>query len=334
VSAGALLFRIDGPILTAMQEAQQTELRSVTARLRMAHETVKRKETALKAAKKALEARTRALMSQLALAEQTAAAREAAFKQHLSTAEQVAVARAEVARLTADLSSVRSEKDRLPAGDELAEAQRVVYELESAVAAVKARVAKLEARTRLRAPFDGVFTDRKVSAGQTVRSGDVLGTVVDPRHLRVAARLFPPVDAALDGAQAEILLPGREQVAVEVDRIVARSTSDGAVTLWLTGPALEGRFRPGTAVSGLVVLTHRRNALAVPRTALVYGPDETPFVFVKTSGGPRRIRVRTGVVQGNWIEVRSGLREDQAVVVRGAYELFFASFSRTYKVAD
>lgn len=336
VASGAPLFETGGPTVATARRALAAAVQSATARLKTARETLKRKQQGLKAAEKALDARTRALAAQLALAKQTAAARKLALGQHLGTAEQVALAQAEVDRLTAELSTARLQEDQLPAADDLASAEQQVRGLESALAAARAKLDDLAARTHLSAPFAGVFTERRVHVGQTVRSGDVLAAVIDPHHLRIVATLFAPAGVALtQGMKADVRLPGTgNRLPVAVSRVVAEATPAGAAMLWLTGVEIDNRLRPGATASGRLTLTERRGALAVPRGALVYDAADTPFLFVRHAGGCRKVRVRTGAEQDAWVEIADGLQENQAVVVQGAYELYYASFSQVYKIAD
>src|SRR5205823_2807053 len=60
---------------------------------------------------------------------------------------------------------------------------------QSDLSAAKARVVsarQMLQRTEVRAPFDGIVADRKVSAGDTAQAGKELLKVIDPRSLRFA----------------------------------------------------------------------------------------------------------------------------------------------------
>ena len=50
----------------------------------------------------------------------------------------------------------------------------------------------LDEQSRITAPMSGIFTNRRVSVGQEVAAGQVLGEIIDTARLRVAASLFPP----------------------------------------------------------------------------------------------------------------------------------------------
>ncbi len=47
-----------------------------------------------------------------------------------------------------------------------------------------------------------------------------------------------------------------------------------------------------------------------------------------------RRRVRLGLAQDGWVEVRAGLTPSQRVITQGAYELLHSKFSEQFKVED
>ena len=56
------------------------------------------------------------------------------------------------------------------------------------------------------------------------------------------------------------------------------------------------------------------------------------FVFVKTQQGYQKVEVSLGVSQSKYIEVISGLRDDENVVVSGAYQLLYPQFTEVFTV--
>jgi multidrug efflux pump subunit AcrA (membrane-fusion protein) len=74
--------------------------------------------------------------------------------------------------------------------------------------------------------------------------------------------------------------------------------------------------------------------LAVPRRALVYDEREIPYVFIKQDQHYTQQQVQTGLTADGWVEILTGLEPMDEVVTRGAYELFYRTFSHTFKVAD
>jgi len=68
------------------------------------------------------------------------------------------------------------------------------------------------------------------------------------------------------------------------------------------------------------ILLHAHSGLTVPRSA-VLEDDQGAFVFRIVDGRGRRTAVTTGLQSDQWIEIASGLKAGEAVVVTGNYEL-------------
>lgn len=81
-----------------------------------------------------------------------------------------------------------------------------------AAQARKAEIALDVARTRITAPFDGVFADNLVEIGDFVREGDALGTIVDLDPLTVTGQVSERdvADLTLDQKASVTLVDGRE----------------------------------------------------------------------------------------------------------------------------
>ena len=155
-----------------------------------------------------------------------------------------------------------------------AEAARQVASAQAAAARAQyATSSESESRATLTSPIDGIVSDRAAEAGEAVRDGNVLLTVVDTRTLELRARVG--VDEALrvrpgatvlftlDAAPGETFRgrvtrvdpradPATRQVGVAstlpntAERIVAGQFAHGRV---LTGPATPQVVIPITAVS-------------------------------------------------------------------------------------
>ena len=87
-------------------------------------------------------------------------------------------------------------------------------------------------------------------------------------------------------------------------------------------------------MAGTIILAAHENALAVPQAAVVRDEEERAYVFLQNRSGYRRQPVKTGIVASGWIEITSGLKAGDEVVVQGAYELLYQDFNKIYKVAD
>lgn len=241
-------------------------------------------------------------------------------------------ARLELARQVAARKK-RAAKTRVVNRNEAASAQQAVERARNGLADARKRLRSLRAQSELRAPVAGVFSDRRVNPGQDVAAGEVLADVVDPHRLRVAGVVYVPSGTCLLGRSAEVEAGGRLLHAT-IARVFPDRTPGGGVKFWLEGKGLADRLAPGESARGRIEYSRSGSAPAVPRSALVYDEHEQPYVFVKTGGGYRKTRVKTGAASARWVEIVKGVSPGDQVVVRGAYELFYAGFSKTYKVED
>lgn len=171
------------------------------------------------------------------------------------------------------------------------------------------------------APISGVVLARNATVGAVVAEGAPLFEIADLSTLWVDLHVFgadathlqpgAPVTVTRmsDGAQArttlERVLPG---TATASQSTVARATLDNA----------DGRWRPGSAVTARVTVAQQSVPLAVPLTALQTFRD-WDVVFVRV-GDTYEVRpIEPGRRDGTRVEVRSGLRAGDAVVVEQSY---------------
>ncbi|HEX9166360.1 MAG TPA: efflux RND transporter periplasmic adaptor subunit [Gemmatimonadales bacterium] len=184
---------------------------------------------------------------------------------------------------------------------EIAERTRVATDaqLENARAVLAGAERQLQ-KTRLRAPFAGVVSERTVSEGDVVQTGNPLFTVVDPSSMRLEAMV--PVSALAElkvGSLVEFHVSGYEgQVfAGQVQRInpaVDPGTRQVRITVAIPN-------RGSSLVAGLFargrVTAEERDALAVPIAAL----DQRGAL-------PTLRRIRGGKVET--VAVTLGLRDE------------------------
>jgi len=225
--------------------------------------------------------------------------------------------------------------EQLVKADELASAREHLADLQSESADISAAIQRLERTTQLVASISGVFDGRRVSLGQDVRQGDVLGEVFSPHELRVVARLFPRAESSeLVGRRASIQGPGPRSSAAKVVRVLPERAPSGALIVWIEPEAQAQDLFAGQFVRGTITLAQRLGALSVPLNAVVHEASGAPFVFVQGPAGPRKTPVEVGATDDGLIEIRSGLERKDEVAVEGAYELLHEDFAREFKVAD
>ncbi len=170
-------------------------------------------------------------------------------------------------------------------------------------------------RTRITAPFPGVVAERVAQVGERVAAGTRVLRMVNPDSLEVVAR------APLN--YYRFVQPGDElaiMVAGELLHAPLRTTvsvGDEARHVFELRLDLDARLPVGQTVRVTVPTADVREVLAVPRDALVLRGDGIAVFIVDEDNQARRIRVTTGIGEGDWIEVRGPIQEGDRVVIRG-----------------
>jgi membrane fusion protein (multidrug efflux system) len=206
-----------------------------------------------------------------------------------------------------------------------AEVTRDEAALEAAAAAARQQRAVLR-RHEVRAPFNGVVSQRLAQVGEWVNPGDGLVELVATEGLRFDFRVPQTyfaklnaetrVDLALDAIPDQVI-PGRVQSIVPVKdpgartfllRVLADESADLAVT-------------PGMSVRATIRIDTGREAVVVPRDAVLMHPDgrKTVWVVVDEDGKPvvHEKRIQAGLEFDGLVEVREGLEAGLDVVTRG-----------------
>jgi RND family efflux transporter MFP subunit len=206
------------------------------------------------------------------------------------------------------------------------------------IAAAKAQVVAAEedvahATTRLskaviRSPFDGTVAERMVNAGDLVgEMQKVVFRLVDNRLLELTVSVPSTEMSALRAGQpvrfSTDAFPGREFDGKVAHINPSVSSGDRSVRVIAEVPNVPEVLKGGLFVKGRIVTGGRKGVVQVPRTALLSWnvAARKGEVFVVDNNVARRRGVSTGAVQGDRVEIPSGLRPDEVVVTRGAFLL-------------
>ncbi len=181
----------------------------------------------------------------------------------------------------------------------------------------------------VRAPFAGVIAEVPVSLGDMAMPGRALLTLYDPRALRVTAAV--PQSVALQmasGPLPRIELPGLPAAAAWVtpSRVQLLPTVDAAthtVQLRADLPADVAGLSPGMFARLWLPVPQPQIAagaspasapLSVPLTSVVRRAEMTGVYVLDPSGKPVLRQVRLGRVEGDRVEILSGLMVGEQVV--------------------
>ena len=184
---------------------------------------------------------------------------------------------------------------------------------------VRSRLDQLEDqldRTRITAPFPGVVAERVANAGERVAVGTRVVRMVNPQSLEVVARaplnyfrFVRPGDELLITAGMDQRMPAPVRTVVSV--------GDEARHVFELRLDMDEFLPVGQTVRVTIPTADVREVLAVPRDALVLRGDGIAVFIIDDNNTARRIRVSTGIGEGDWIEVSGPIQEGDKVVIRG-----------------
>lgn len=207
------------------------------------------------------------------------------------------------------------EKGLLSEGD----FEKIQFEMEALEA--QFNLAKLELDyTYIRAPIDGVVSERMVKLGNTIEQGEAVFRVtsLDPlvAYLFVPERQYRKIKSGQPVGIEIDALPGERIIAsvTRVSPIVDPDTGTFKISIEIRDQAQ--RVKPGMFGRIAIVYDQRSNALKIPRTALIEGAAGTS-VFVVEDGVAKRRRVETGYSDRGMVEILTGLEDDDEIITLG-----------------
>jgi len=248
-----------------------------------------------------------------------------------SLGESLTSARAAVTTARSSLTLAQREEERqrtlaaagIVAAREAETARQQVVAARAALAQAQAQLASAQEQlgdTRVTAPFDGVVSEKTVSAGDVVQPGAALYTIVDPSNLELEASIpAERLSTIHPGAPVEFRVngfPGRT-FRGRITRI--NPSADPAtrqVRVYAEIPN-EGDLVAGLFAEGRVE-SQSQLGLILPEEAIDRRMGR-PAVLKVADGKVLRVEVELGLAdeQTQQVEVRRGVQEKD-VVLRGA----------------
>ncbi|HXW10054.1 MAG TPA: efflux RND transporter periplasmic adaptor subunit [Steroidobacteraceae bacterium] len=245
----------------------------------------------------------------------------------LSATEQVSVlreAQAALAAATSREAQARAQHDRIRDMYERKVVARATYYealamrdgARAALAAATARVAAARegvGYTEVRAPFDGVVTDKRVQPGETVTPGTPLLSVASLAATRVIADVPQSVAPALrTDPRATVRAGDVEFEASSVTLYPSAQPQSGTVRARIDLPAGAPTLAPGTFAK-VVIHGGDDRRLLVPRSAVVERSELRAVYVVRADQRVSFRQVRLGRPVGDRVEVIAGLARGERI---------------------
>lgn len=254
----------------------------------------------------------------------------------------LAAAQGELAETKATLAQARKERARAEqlidiggvSQEELDALAAAAARAEAALEATKARVrlAELDVEfTQVRAPISGRISERRIDPGNLIAGGgagaDILTTIVsdDPIHFAFEASegdvlAYLTGQRRSDPAEIEIKLLGEKEYSWKGNVTFADNRVDpgsGTLKLRATIDNKDGVLRPGLFGEARVNAFEPYQAVTVPETAIVADASRRLVYVVGAENKVEPRAVELGPLVGDRRVVRSGVDNEDRVVVSG-----------------
>lgn len=201
--------------------------------------------------------------------------------------------------------------------------EKIQYEMEALQATFDLATLEL-GYTDIRAPIDGVISERFIKVGNTIdiNAPTFQVTSLEPliSYLHVPEREYRRIDPGQDAVIQIDALAGSEFEATvsRVSPVVDPDTGTFKVSIEVSDPSR--RLKPGMFGRINVVYDMHADAMQIPRSAIVEEAGQSAVFVIEDNVAERRV-IRTGYAEGGQIEVLEGLDETEAFVIVGQTSL-------------
>lgn len=192
----------------------------------------------------------------------------------------------------------------------------------------------------LKAPIAGVIEAIHFHLGETVETGEKLFTISNPKRVWLKANIPLALLARVQAAAgASFKVEGYEQ-EFRVDQLNGKLISAGSIVdeKSRTVPVIfeidnpENKFKIGMFAEVAVQTSEVEEALAIP-TGAIFDDNGAPISYVHVEGEAFAKRMlQTGISDGGFTQILSGVAEGERVVTVGGYQVRLASLSTSVPV--
>ncbi len=185
----------------------------------------------------------------------------------------------------------------------------------------------------VRAPIAGVVVQKFVYPGQLIQAGGTTCFAIsDVSRVWIQGHIYEGGLTSIrlgDAVEAtNSALPGTFRGVISyIGAMVDPATRTTPVRIATANP--KGLLKKDLIVDAVIHTRTVRNVLTVPTSAVLYDPDNRPYVYLQAEGNQFAQRtVVIGAQQNGEFEISSGLQDGDRVVTQGS---IFLQFANTYQ---
>jgi cobalt-zinc-cadmium efflux system membrane fusion protein len=176
----------------------------------------------------------------------------------------------------------------------------------------------------LYAPIGGKIVENNAVMGDMVDQDAEILTIMNPNLLRVDTEIYEKDIAKIrEGQQVEVRVPaypnevftGRIQYVSDIFKEDTRT-----ITVHTEVANTDYKLKPGMFADITIHLNHHDRVIALPKEAILDDKD-LELVFVRRGDEYIPLVIETGVRQGEYVQILSGIQEGDVVVTSGNFQL-------------
>jgi HlyD family secretion protein len=237
-------------------------------------------------------------------------------------ASQLALTTAENELRAAETAARLHQSTTNPSNRELASAR--VKQAQERVAALDAQLSY----AAIRAPFSGVITEQFQYEGEYATAGGKLFTIADASEVIVKAPFPDTVTAQIKVGDPATVLPQElsgEELTGAVS-LVSRASDPQSrtVEVWINLKNEAGRLRANSAARVVIATVTETDTVIVPSSAVTLDAsdtDEGKVMVVDDESVAHETNVTVGIHTPDHMQITSGLKGGETVVIEGNYAL-------------
>ncbi len=236
------------------------------------------------------------------------------------TENDIAQADGEVAVAETDLADAQAKWERLKAGPDPLALDLAQAKIDSAQAELNEAERDLEA-VEIKAPFDGVVLEVSANPGETLTAHSKVIVLNDPLQVEIEATVteedFPLLRP---GQSAQVYFTARPDVTAQgkVDRIVPTLLEGSSPTydIFISLDQIPEGLVDGMTVDTNVTIASRPGVICLPRSVVHASADNKAILLVWNGMQTENRQVTIGLRGDSNVEILSGLKEGEQVVVK------------------
>jgi RND family efflux transporter MFP subunit len=177
-------------------------------------------------------------------------------------------------------------------------------------------------KTQLKSPINGTIISKLTSVGQLLGAGTPVYRIGNIDTLKVVLPVPDrEISAWKEGETVSLSLYGSKRDGKVTKIFPATNQSTGTIGVEVSVPNPQHDWFAGQVVKASKQITGKEG-IFVPVEAVISRGGKNPFVFLHVGGKAVKTEVTVGEMQENYLEITSGLKEGDQLIVKGVDRLF------------